>query len=86
MKVDDPRLFMTLVLGGWVIGVEFHRKTVFKSTYNPFFFLLVLFLCISHAFVDLRAETIVTIRSETRTLDTTNDVHSPFAELLRIPI
>ncbi len=92
MEMDDLQFFVfsTLGLGGWILSAELDRKILCKYTYNPFFspILLVLFLCIIHAPPDAgrRVVSIVTIRSGTRTLDTTNDVHSPSVEVLLILI
>ena len=88
MKVDDPQCFVSSILGSgdWVISMELDRKVVCNTTYNPFFssFRLVLILRIIHAFRDGRVVAIVAIQSETRTLDTTNDVHLPRVEVLLI--
>jgi hypothetical protein len=92
MKLDGPECFVFSILGleGWVISARLDRKIMCKYhiTYNPFFspILFVLFLCIIHPAPDGRGASIVSIRSGTLALDTTNDVHSPTVEVLLILI
>ena len=88
MKVDDPQCFVSSALrsGGGLSAWSWTERARVNTTYDPFFSLtlLVLILCVIHAFLDGRVVAIVAIGSETWTLDTTNDVHSPRVEVLLI--